>query len=78
VQQALDGALKKIVKSGRTAGALTGNDGVERLVDMGVRFFLTNINPYMEAGIKDFAARTRGAAMPAGKSRSTARRGGRK
>jgi 4-hydroxy-2-oxoheptanedioate aldolase len=84
VQKVLDGALTKIVRSGRTAGALTGNDGVERLANLGVRFFMTGINPWIEAGVKQFAqnaakgtapAATRG---PAGLQKGGARRGVRK
>ncbi len=79
VQKVLDGALTKIVKSGRTAGALTGNSGVDRHLDMGVRFFLTNVNPWIETGVKDFAARTAkvsGRGSPRSPARSTqAKRG---
>ena len=69
VQKALNGALEKIVRSGRTAGALTGSDGVGRYVDMGVRFFLTGINAWIEAGIKDFAVKAGAGKTPARASR---------
>ncbi len=72
VQKTMDGALTKIAKSGRTAGGLVPTESVGRYVDMGVRFFLTNANPWIDAGIKDFASRT------GTKSAGAARRGARK
>ena len=75
VQRTLDGALKQIVKSGRTAGALTGSSGVERHLDLGVRFFLTNVNPWIESGVKDFAAKTAKAKKPGTSSKSSPRPG---
>jgi 4-hydroxy-2-oxoheptanedioate aldolase len=78
VQKILDGALTKIIKSGRTGGALSSNSGVERLANMGVKFFLTNINPWIEAGVKDYAARIAAGADGAKSKRAPARRGARK
>ena len=54
VQETIDAALTKIVGSGRTAGGGTGE--TERMANMGVRFFLAYVDPWIEAGVKQFAA----------------------
>ena len=78
VQSVLNGALTKIIKSGRTAGGLTGAEGVERMANMGVQLFLTNVNPWIEAGVKQFAANAEKGAKSSKKAPARARRGGRK
>ncbi len=77
VQRILDGALTRIVKSGRNAGALTGAEGVERMANMGVKLFLTNVNPWIEAGVKQFAANAAKGAKLNKPAPTRARRGGR-
>lgn len=57
VQSTLDGALKKIVASGKTAGTLATSGNVEQYAKLGVRCFMTGITPWVEAGAKDFMAR---------------------
>jgi 2-keto-3-deoxy-L-rhamnonate aldolase RhmA len=55
VQKTIDGALAKIVKSGRTAGTLPTADGPAKHLKAGVKFFLTNTGPWLTAGARDFA-----------------------
>jgi 4-hydroxy-2-oxoheptanedioate aldolase len=74
VQKTIDAALAKIVKSGRTAGALATADQVERLAGIGVRFFLTNVNPWIEAGVRQFSQRLEAAVKAGSPSKSGARR----
>ena len=57
VQAALHDALQKIGKAGRCAGTITDLDGAERLAKLGVRFLLTNVAPWIEAGAMLFAER---------------------
>ncbi len=57
VQAALHDALQKIGKAGRCAGTITDLDGAERLAKLGVRFLLTNVAPWIEAGAILFAER---------------------
>lgn len=57
VQATIDGALKKIVAAGRTAGTLATSANVERYTQLGVRCVMTGIWPWIEAGAKDFMAR---------------------
>lgn len=49
-----EGALKKIVESGRVAGTLTFNDDVDHYTDMGVRFVMTSSGPWIDAGAAAF------------------------
>jgi 4-hydroxy-2-oxoheptanedioate aldolase len=64
VQQAIDGAVAKIVRSGRTAGTLVNTANVERYTRMGVRAVMTSFFPWIQAGAKELleraAAGTRG------------------
>lgn len=57
VQSTLDGALKKIVAAGRTAGTLASSGNVEKYTAMGVRCVMTAYWPWIEAGAKDFMAK---------------------
>ncbi len=54
VQETISAALTKIVRSGRTAGGGTGE--TERMASMGVRFFLAYVDPWIEGGVRQFAA----------------------
>ena len=56
VQEKINDALSRIVASGRTAGALATNENVAGYVDMGVRFFMTGVGPWIDSGFKQFAA----------------------
>jgi 4-hydroxy-2-oxoheptanedioate aldolase len=57
VQQAIDGALTKIVRSGRVAGTLVNSGNVQRYTQMGVRVVMTSFFPWIQAGVKDLMDR---------------------
>lgn len=57
VQDTIDGAIKKIVAAGRTAGTLANSANVERYTKLGVRCVMTGVQPWIEAGAKDFMAK---------------------
>jgi 4-hydroxy-2-oxoheptanedioate aldolase len=57
VQQTIDGALTKIVTSGRVAGTLVSAGNVERYARMGVRVVTTSFFPWIEAGAKELIER---------------------
>src|SRR6266508_1613393 len=57
VQQTIDGALRKIVQAGRTAGMLVNSGNVERYTRMGVRCLMTGFLPWIQAGLKDLMDR---------------------
>ncbi len=54
VQAAIDGAIKKIVAAGKTAGTLAVDGNVEHYAKLGVRCFMTGIYPWVEAGMKKY------------------------
>lgn len=54
VQAAIDGALKKIVASGRTAGMVTSETNRERYLDLGVRFIYGSILRSLQLGAEEF------------------------
>jgi 4-hydroxy-2-oxoheptanedioate aldolase len=49
-----ESAIKKIVESGRVAGTLTSNDNVAHFTDMGVRFVMTSVGPWIDTGAASF------------------------
>ncbi len=55
----LEKALRKIVDSGRTAGALAWNNTAEKLVDQGVRFLMTPAQGWLADGAADFLKKAR-------------------
>jgi 4-hydroxy-2-oxoheptanedioate aldolase len=57
VQQTVDGALTKIVQSGKAAGTLVSSANVERYTRMGVRAVMTSFVPWIQAGAKDLMER---------------------
>ena len=57
VQQTIDGAIKKIVQSGRVAGTLVSAANVERYTKLGVRAVMTSFFPWIQAGAKDLIDR---------------------
>jgi len=57
VQQTIDGAIRKIVQAGRTAGTLVNAANVERYTRMGVRAVMTSFFPWIQAGAKDLMDR---------------------
>jgi 2-keto-3-deoxy-L-rhamnonate aldolase RhmA len=63
VQAAIDGAIKKIVAAGKTAGTLAVDGNVEHYAQLGVRCFMTGILPWVDAGAKNYMSK----ALAAGK-----------
>jgi len=57
VQQTIDGAIKKIVQAGRTAGTLVNSANVERYTKLGVRVVMTSFFPWIQAGTKELIER---------------------
>ena len=57
VQQTIDGAITKIVQSGRVAGTLVSAGNVERYTRLGVRCVMTSFFPWIQAGAKDLVDR---------------------
>ena len=60
VQRTVDETLIRIRDAGRTPGTLTGNNNVEKYTDLGARFLLTNIGPWITAGAADYLERAGG------------------
>ena len=60
VQRTVDETLIRIRDAGRTPGTLTGNNNVEKYTDLGARFLLTNIGPWIAAGAADYLERAGG------------------
>ena len=56
VQEKIDDALSRIVAAGHSAGTLATNDTVERYAALGVRFFFTVSQPWLNAGAREFMA----------------------
>src|SRR5438093_1148151 len=57
VQQTIDGAIARIVQSGRAAGTLVNSANVEHYTRMGVRAIMTSFFPWIQAGAKDLMDR---------------------
>ena len=57
VQQTIDGAIKKIVQSGRVAGTLVNVANVERYTRLGVRLVMTSFFPWLQAGMTELVER---------------------
>jgi 4-hydroxy-2-oxoheptanedioate aldolase len=57
VQKVIDGAIGKVVQSGRTAGTLVSAANVERYTRLGVRCIMTSFFPWIAAGAKDLMDR---------------------
>ena len=53
----VDGAITKIVRSGRKAGTLVNSGNVERYTRLGVRCIMTSFFPWIQAGAKDLIDR---------------------
>jgi len=54
VQAVVNRSLERIVKAGRTAGALGNESTLAGYIDIGVRFFLTNFNPWIVTGAQSY------------------------
>jgi 4-hydroxy-2-oxoheptanedioate aldolase len=57
VQKTIDGALTKIVESGRVAGTLVNSANVERYTRLGVRVAMAVFFPWVEAGARELLER---------------------
>ena len=54
VQEKIDDTLTRIIRAGKTAGALATDENVARYVGMGVRFVFTNVGPWISSGSAKF------------------------
>ena len=54
VEAVVEGAIRQIVASGRTAGALGYEDKLQDYFDLGVRFFLTSYNAWLQEGARSY------------------------
>lgn len=61
VTATIDGALERIVASGRTAGALVTDANVEHYIGKGVRFMMTGWQAWVASGAAAFKAKVEGA-----------------
>jgi len=57
VQETVDGAITKIVQSGRSAGTLVSSTNAERYTRLGVRCIMASFFPWIQAGAKDLMDR---------------------
>jgi 4-hydroxy-2-oxoheptanedioate aldolase len=57
VQQTVDGAITKIVQSGRSAGTLVSSTNVEGYMRQDVRCIMASFFPWIQAGAKDLMDR---------------------
>ena len=56
VKEKIEDSIRRIVAAGRVAGTLTTNDDVAAYVDLGVRFVLTGVKGWLQAGAAQFMA----------------------
>ena len=54
VQDKIMDTLQRIVLSGNNAGSLATTENVSKFVDIGVKFFSTTVQPWIESGYKNF------------------------
>ena len=54
VKSTMDDAYRRIVASGRTAGAICGKGNVERFLDLGVKFLFTTTPEWLDDGARGF------------------------
>jgi 2-keto-3-deoxy-L-rhamnonate aldolase RhmA len=54
VQDKIIDTLERIVASGNNAGSLATTENVSKFVDIGVKFFATTVQPWIESGYKNF------------------------
>ena len=57
VQAVINHSLSKIVQAGRTAGALGNESTLATYLELGVRFFQANFNPWIVAGANAYLTR---------------------
>ena len=56
VREKINDCLTRILAAGRNAGTLATNENVAGFVDMGVRFFMTNVGAWLGNGYNEFVA----------------------
>ena len=56
VQTVVDDAIARIIAAGRVAGSLASTETVEETIEKGARFLLTNWDPWVAAGARDYLA----------------------
>lgn len=56
VQEKINDCLTRILAAGRNAGTLASNENVAGFVNMGVRFFMTNVGAWLGTGYDEFTA----------------------
>jgi 4-hydroxy-2-oxoheptanedioate aldolase len=61
VQEKITDSLARIVASGRNAGAKATSENVAGYVDMGVKFFMAEVSPWIDAGFRQFVANAQSA-----------------
>ena len=54
VVETMNDAYKRIVASGRTAGAICGTGNVTRFLDLGVKLLFTNTPEWLNLGAANF------------------------
>ena len=64
VQEKINDALSRIVAAGRNAGALATNETAARFAAMGVKFLMTGVSAWIEAGYSQFVANVQSARSP--------------
>jgi 4-hydroxy-2-oxoheptanedioate aldolase len=57
VQKTIDGAIARIVQSGRVAGTLVNSGNVERYTRLGVRLVMASFFPWIQAGARELMER---------------------
>lgn len=60
VQRTVDETLTRVRDAGRTPGTITTNNNVEKYTELGARFLLTTLAPWIAAGAADYLERARG------------------
>ena len=57
VQAVVEKAMQQIVAAGKATGTVANDSTVERYLDLGARFFLTNTQGYVASGLRGFQER---------------------
>ena len=57
VQKVVDDAIAKIIAAGRVAGSLASTETVEEVIAKGARMVLTNWDPWVAAGAREYLSR---------------------
>ena len=60
VTEKVEESITRIVAAGRTAGSLADGDNIPRLLELGVRFFIHNINSLFSASVQSYVEKATG------------------